>query len=275
MKDQHRENAEQLDKIIRSQGDIFSFALYLVKVSYGTVIEILRTCFEGFFNIADPNLNHSYIQCLRQIRMVLGFEKKIYEEIGDPPQLFESLVGNIEEADIEWELGLRQAANEYYGKIENAFIKYGSRTYELPEFIQKFFDYTKKAIDNHRKTEAVYREVFDLVPEKTRVIKYGSITVDVEKSTLQYKTNPPITVSLGTNEIVFLVKLLEKRGKVFKYEDITKIIPTSSDDELPSRKANILKRNLRKYLLRAGMNEKEISRTIIAVRSVGYRFASS
>ncbi len=271
----HKNNTKQLFKVIKAKDDELYFGTYLIKVSYKTILDILETFYGGFLNIPDPNLNSCYLQCLKQVGIILSSQKKIYDAIGEPPKLFESLVGDIEEADQEWELGYRQTAREYYGKIENLFVKHGSKNYKLPKFIQDFFDFAKEAIKQHKKTEKIYRNLFGMTPKREKVIKFGNLAIDVIKSTLQYKNKTPITISLTTEEIIFLVILMKNNGRVVTYKEILKVTGAkSSDSELPSRMCHSIKRNLRKHLLIAGMSEEEIARAIVAVRNIGYKIVS-
>jgi len=272
-------NTEQLLKVIKNKEDEFYFGLYLLKHCYKTILDILETFCGGFFNIPDSNLNSSYLQCLKQIGVILNSQKKIKKVIGEPPKLFESLVGDIEEANQEWELGYRQAARTYYGKIENLFIKHGSRNYELPEFIQGFFSFTKTAIKYHKNTENTYKKLFGLNKKKKKIIELNGLTLDLTKATLQYKKSPSFEISPTSQEIRLLLLLASHKNQVMEYKDLAKELDLNCyhekvENKDVSRDVQFIKRDLTKILGKAGMMKAEINRLILIKTNVGYKLAS-
>jgi len=276
---QYKSNAKQLLKVIRTKEDEFLFGLYLLKTCYKTNLRILETFCGGLINIPDPYLNSCYLQCQKQTKIILDSQEEIHNKIGDPPRLFESLVGDIEEADQEWELGYRQAARNYYGKIENLFVQNGSKSYELPKFIQDFFDYTKRAINNHIKSESIYRELFGLIPEKEKIIKIGELTVNLKKAQLQYKTNKAIEISPTKKEVVFLLLLIKNSNSVIEYKDIAKELNLNCyhqnvTNEDVAREVQFLRRNLVGILRSARIPQSEIRKLIIAKTNLGYKLNS-
>lgn len=271
----NKNNVTQLQGVINSKENEFLFGLYLLKVSYKSLLEILETFCGGFFNIPDPNLNFCYLECLKQIRIILNSQEKIYREIGDPPLLFESLVGNIEEADQKWELEYRQTSKEYYGKVENLFIQNESKSYELPKFIQNFFDFTKKAVMYHRNYEKIYRLVFGIDKAEEKIIQFGNITLNVKKSFLQYKKNPPVEISPTSREIVLLTYLINNTNSIVEYLDIAKLLnPAENYDYLSNtdvaRQVQFVRRDLVKILKRAGLTRSELRKLITAKTCLGY-----
>lgn len=271
----HKRNAEELLGVIGTKEDEYYFGLYLLKTCYETVLKILETFCNGFFNIPDPNLNSCYLQCLKQVNIILNSQGKILKEIGSPPKLFQSLVGNIEEADQKWELGYRQTAREYYGKIENLYVKHGSRNYQLPKFIQDYFDFTNKTVAYHKNYEKTYRQLFGLNDSKKKIVQFGNLTINLEKSYLQYKKKAPIEISPTSREIVLLMCLIKNAGSIVEYLDIAKLLrPEESFDDYENkdvaRDVQFVRRDLVKILKQAGIKKSELRKLIAAKTNLGY-----
>lgn len=127
----------------------FYQALFLLRTFYKKLIDILEAFCGGAFTFRNENINLHYASLNEMINQLLridgltGFKKDI-------PELFESLIGDIEEADMYWKHHYSKKAYRFLGKIENLYIKAGAKNFELPQESKDYLEMIDKAIAAHR-----------------------------------------------------------------------------------------------------------------------------
>ncbi|MDP3727008.1 MAG: reverse transcriptase domain-containing protein [bacterium] len=144
---------KNVNKTLKKSGnDIdedFKQSLFLLKTFYSKILEILDTFAGGYIAVRNNVINHYYTVLNSLIDDTLN--KKEFEGLkADKPELFESLVGDIEEFDVEWEFGSKQAY-DFLGKIEKLYILSGSPVFGLPDELKIFLQKTDEAVSVHRK----------------------------------------------------------------------------------------------------------------------------
>jgi len=127
----------------------FHKALFLLRTLYKKMLNVLEAfCTGGYFNVRNETLNFYYVLFKETINQVL--EIKGFEDLKKGmPELFDSLIGNIEEADIEWEYGYSQMAYKFLGEIENLYIKSGTKNFKLPQVLENKLKESDNAITSH------------------------------------------------------------------------------------------------------------------------------
>jgi len=120
--------------IKKAQSDQLSQSLYLLKIYTSILIDLLEGVAGGLLNVSDPTLNKYYIFLRNEIDSIIALNTSPFKELKkEEPTLPVSLVGDISEIDIDWQLGIKQNLYDFYGKVENYFIKNGGKEYELPQ----------------------------------------------------------------------------------------------------------------------------------------------
>ncbi len=128
----------------------FHQALYLLRAVYNKTVEILEAVCNGPLMMSDVRLNFSYTILLQAVHDIL--DMKGFEELKkDMPELLDSLVGDLTEADSEWEYGYGPASRNFFAKIEKAYIKSGAVTASFPRTADLVLAEADKALDEHRK----------------------------------------------------------------------------------------------------------------------------
>lgn len=232
----------------------FSQALFVLRVMYLKLLDILNCFSNRNFIISDGTLNYFYVALKTDIESVL--KQSDFKELKDAYEnvyLFESLVGNIENADVEWENGGHQRAYALLGKIENLYIAKGAKTYKLPKSmennlkkadiaIQKHIDYdnelweeSKKKIrqtDIYKAMHPDERQKSNLHPVAQKDLFFEIALSELCKQALKTKNPNDLMngqVSLGalnesvddsneTSEKIRAIELLKSEGIVTLYE---------------------------------------------------------
>ena len=131
-------------------GVSFYQALYLLRAVYNKAVEILEAVCNGPIMISDVRANFSYTILLQAVHDIL--DMKGFEELKkDMPDLPDSLVGDLSEADSEWEYGYGPASRNFFARIEKLYIKSGAITTQLPRTADFVLAEADKALQEHRK----------------------------------------------------------------------------------------------------------------------------
>jgi len=124
-------------------------SLFLLKTFYSKILEILDAFAGGYIAVRNTVINHYYTVLNSLVDDTLN--KKEFEGLkADKPEMFDSLIGDIEDFDVEWEFGSKQAY-DFLGKIEKLYILSGSPVFSLPDELKIFLQKTDEAVSEHRK----------------------------------------------------------------------------------------------------------------------------
>ena len=127
-------------------------SLFSLRVWYRKLLEILEAfCGNGSSYVLsrDEELNYYYTVISETINGILkrnGFEELSKEK----PELFDSLIGNIEDADIEWEF-MSKNAYDFLGKIERLYISTGGVNYKLQKETEEALTKIDIVIKEHQR----------------------------------------------------------------------------------------------------------------------------
>jgi len=153
---------------------------------------------------------------------------------------------------------------EYYFKICYYFKK-------LENFNMYFNEVEKELIEKEKDSPKIVNNNLEL--------KCGDLVLNLTKATLQYKDNKPIEIEPENREIKFLKLLMESKGEVIKYWEIAKMLNlkcieqgvTEIDIEVFSREVQFLKRDLNKFLIKAGFEQEKLDKMVVAKKNMGYK----
>lgn len=271
-------------------------SIALLKVVYKQIIKILNTLANRNFAQRDHQLNSLYHNLNAIGDKILFDGVDYFKKRGIlPPSIPENLIGDIEDIDVLWETQISTDVYGFLGKIEDILLeeKYTKTnlTPELQNIIKEVDDALDRIIrqddedfvqyvaEKQEKDPFVKREDKLVRPKVNRIIKAGSLVLNLTAGTLQYGDNPPVEISPTKTEIKFLAILMSNQ-RIVEYKELgDEFMRGSSEDrasnESASRIIHFLKRDLLKYLeTEAHMPEdqvKAISKMIEAKRGKGYK----
>lgn len=129
----------------------FNSNLFFLRLYYKKLLEILEIfCGQGsHIAFRNEQLNGVYTVLKSFVEAILARED--FKELAkSAPQLFESLIGDIEETDIEWDF-LSKEAYAFLGKIEKLYIFAGNPIVKIPKELMDVFTKIDKIIVVHKK----------------------------------------------------------------------------------------------------------------------------
>lgn len=230
--------------------------LYLLKVCYRKLINVLEVFFGGDLIIEDEGLNEFYLKICWMIEKALkvkGFEE-LKKEYKRP---FENLLSAIDDTDYlegEWELVTRREMKEFCGKIEQCFIRAGKIvTPEIKKFLslpenKLFFDTLDKYLTVFKKYKHRYerkwfenvvrqmhetgilkqdwgeeypphiKKILSKFPLRCKGLRFYPVTGNAvyRKTKTNFKPN--------SNEYKLLKALMEQPNKRFTYRKLCEIV---------------------------------------------------
>jgi hypothetical protein len=195
----HNESDEK-----KSPNEDLEKSIFLLRTLYLKNLEILDA-FAGNGNIAirDNVLNRYYVILNITINRIL--DEKGFEELkNEKPELFESLIDDIEDYDIVWKLGSKQAYN-FLNRTEDLYILSGCPVFEFPVDIKNIFQNISDSIIRHKKDRD----------------KQWKELLDETEPTLKSQKPIPVKIVGGKMEVEGLQDLLKELTKV-KKEDKNK-----------------------------------------------------
>jgi hypothetical protein len=179
-------------------------SLFLLRVLYSKLLEILDVfCGKGgLVLVKNDQLNYFYVIIKKSIKDILGddYFKDLAKE---SPELFESLIGDVEDADIEWEFESKNAYN-FLAKIENLFILSGANSFELSKPIKDKLEETNNAIKQHKEIcNQTWGRVKDNIGKIKNELDFGNNTPPKEQSEKQssYFSEGKSILTIGTKEV--------------------------------------------------------------------------
>jgi hypothetical protein len=222
----------------------YTEALYLLKVLYSKILEILGAVCHNYVLVRNPELNFYYTTFNSVVDGILKLDG--FEDLApQAPELFESLIGNMSDADIEWDEGISKWGYDFLGKIEKEFIVNGSNTYKLPLILEEKLQKADEAIREHRGyATSAFDQILKNIDKNKEVLQNGftkssdndqSADKKVETQDIMYEVkysenNREITINNfliakpdfnSENEVVFSY-LYRNANKIVKTEELEK-----------------------------------------------------
>lgn len=188
----------------------FDFNLFLLRLLYKELLEILDTACGGNIAFRNLQINRYYTVLKNFIEKIL--KKEGFEELAkESPELFNSLVGDIEEIDLEWEY-LSREAYEFFGKIEKIYINRGCPSFGIPEELKQGLENIAKAKIAHKKydKEAFEKLLTELQKSKIKLSKQ-KIKFDDENATIEI-SNQKCALPPYKNEHYFCRAVFEHKA---------------------------------------------------------------
>lgn len=181
----------------------FDSALFFLRAFYIKLLEILEAfCGQGSHIVfRNKQLNGVYTLLKNFVEEIL--EREDFRELSkNAPQLFESLIGDIEEMDVEWEF-LGKEAYEFLGKVEKQHILSGIPPAAMPKEFNEAFNEIDKAIVAHKEyARKKFAEMLEVAKKNKHLFEQGEkvklsfkkIEFNDEKSTIKVDNKEcPIT----------------------------------------------------------------------------------
>lgn len=243
----------------------YKASLFYHSTLYNKLFEILDCVYAGYngdvlkYNQPSDHLNDLYLKL-----------KVAFERIDNRPEFsdlqivdfsgFPDLYGNHHEQVSLWE-GLVKDYTQDKDTLKKRIVQ----QYPLSDDVRLAFYDIDKQIEAHKQTRG--HSVSD---DNERVIKLNEVTLNMEKSTLQYKDNQPVKIVPTNQEIKLLMLCLQHSNAVVSYGDIAKEMNLNSyRGEVTEEVLNavkIVKNKLSNLLSRAGFRKNVIE----SVRNNGY-----
>ena len=116
-------------------------------------------------------------------------------------------------------------------------------------------------------------------PSDDKVLECGLLKINLDQSTIQFKESMPVEISTGVNTIKFLIILMENK-RVVEYIEIAQKLKLNCyhdgvENKDVAREVQFLRRDLGDFLVKIGMNKKEVQEMFISKKNVGYKLRCS
>lgn len=258
-------------------------SLYTLTLLYEKVINILDTFSGTLFTTKDHSLNHAYstlISTIDSIEKAPNFKKL---GIQTPP-LFESLIGDVEDMDIDWKYN-KKYVEEYLAKINTYLTTQCKRSDIKPiKTTKKLLAQADSAIREFKRKYLNKKPLILLTANEKGITEqktgeglyhWGKLELNIPQGTIRYdKTLEEISPEIDI--IKFLILLFENQ-RVVEYVELAKYL------KLPcyhkecknvdvARDIQFIKRDLLTFLKKKlGMPEKEVRNMIITKWMVGFK----
>jgi len=183
----------------------FRVKLFLLKMYYKKIIEILDAFKSGCVLIEDDRLNHYYVRLIIIIENILNDHK--FEEINEKsPYIYRSLLGELQEIDFSWEV-VRGHAMGFLAEIDKQCILRQVPNYKLPIELTDSIKWIDDAILEHKET---------VIKESTILKKRAAEDFEKNKESSEKeikKTNKfPHKLPAGTKWENFIIKFVDDKN---------------------------------------------------------------
>jgi len=122
--------------------------IYRLLLFYKHLRLLLESFFSGYLMVRDDELNRNYLRLCNKIADIL--KKPGFENLANYDWLpFDNLIGIDEDADIDWECGIRQMVGKFYSTVEAFFILGGEKKYPLESDDQQLLDTVKSYLEKY------------------------------------------------------------------------------------------------------------------------------
>lgn len=192
-------------------------SLYRFKLYYPSLINLLDIHFGGDVIHTDSDINRIYLQHCIKIEKILNDSQLSNSFNGWKP--FDNLLSlDLNEVDIDWEYGGRRNCLDIQSRIDELYIRNGSKSFELDSDDKIYLDTFHKFLEHYK---TIKHEKDNLVMENTKkqISKYMSPVAFETNSELQQnqstltgklKTEPNFLISKFENLLVELQPLKTK-----------------------------------------------------------------
>lgn len=242
-----------------------------IKQGYQLLTKTVYTSKKNILEVIDPKLNEQYQELVRIVKSSYeNFEAIINEAYGtDSPQslpsfyinphvfgdypyfpfasIFEKPLDSWDEIENKLNESLNRI-NQGYALIDIKDNKTGHANFfnEVEKYLASFFKFT-----------------------------CGDLVLDLEIPALIYKNGTPLPIQLKRKEIQFLILLLKNKGNLVSYKTVAETLDTNYyhpglDNLATGEKLRLLKNDLGKMLLQAGMNRDTFKQMITTHSTKGY-----
>lgn len=261
--------------------------LFTLNLLYVKVIEILDTFSETLVTCKDPSLSQAYVLLVSEITRIEEASSIKDLKIQTPP-LFDNLIGDVENLDIDWE-GNQHYVKEYLGKIDTyCQTNCKKEDFKLSTKVKTLLSKADKALNGFRIRylfQSSIQPPEEVVETKSETQKttsedekyqWGQLKLNISQGTVQYGNNPAEEISKETEGVKFLIFLF-KNPRVVEYTEIAKHIELKGyhsycTNEDIAREVQFVKRDLLAFLkTKVGMPSKEAKKMIITKRKVGFK----
>lgn len=242
-----------------------------IKQGYQLLTKAVYTSKKNVLEVIDPKLNKQYQELVRIVKSSYeNFEAIINEAYGtDSPQSLPSFYidphifgdypyfpfASIFEKPLDSWDEIENKLNESLNRINQGYalidIKDNKTSHanffnEVEKYLTSFFKFT-----------------------------CGDLVIDLEIPALIYKNGTPLPIQLKRKEIQFLILLLRNKGNLVSYKAVAETLDTNYyhpgiDNLATGEKLRLLKNDLGKMLLQAGMNRDTFKQMITTHSTKGY-----
>jgi sulfur relay (sulfurtransferase) DsrC/TusE family protein len=161
--------------------------LSLLRLYYSKLLKIIEAfCGAGsYIAWRNESLNGMYTILKNFIEKIL--ERGDFQELAkNYPALFESLIGDIEDADMVWEISMSKEAYAFLGKIEKLYVLSGSPQFQLTPELESMIKSIDSVIAAHKEEIKRSFQRFMEAAEKNKHL-FGPETGEQKPKSIQIK----------------------------------------------------------------------------------------
>ena len=132
--------------------------IYLLKLLYNHAIAILDADTRHGVIVEDEGLDFAYVHLMAFIDDLLN-KPTMKQWQDDAPEMYETLLGNLEEIGEGWQYD-RAVIMKYYAKLQKAWILQGRPDFEIDKTLTEIFDDIGTLIEQHKQRNKIASENF-------------------------------------------------------------------------------------------------------------------
>jgi hypothetical protein len=130
-------------------------AVFLLKLVYSRIFNILESISTGYIHMTDERLNARYIILSDNLNGLL--ERKDMDTLRQSlPEIPKHLFEWIDEVDVWWENGGKSSLMNFYGEIEAMWVRTAQQTFPIPQWFGVFLTEVDNSVTEHTKTKAAH-----------------------------------------------------------------------------------------------------------------------
>lgn len=252
--------------------DPYSSKIIELEIAYGLILD-LAIIFEKIYPEYDRQIDE-YCQELYDI-----VEKNV-EEIEDEIETCYNSNSSNDLPDFYINTDIFSNLKQPFSNFRNVEINadWNKTIGEMNKGCSILKELSRKIEPKNISTECqdLFSHVKDYIKKMT-LLECGDLKLDLERGTLQYKSNKPLDISIGIQVSRFLILLLKNEGKILEYKKVARELDLGSyhkdwDNKDTGEELRYLNRDLRLLLKEVGMTKSEIDSYFSIVTNVGFRF---
>lgn len=243
-----------------------------IKQGYQLLVNLVHTSKKNVLDVIDPKLNDYY--------------QKLVEIVKSSYENFEQIINEIYDLDSPKSLPSfyinPHAFGDYpYFPFASLFEKPLNTWDEIENKLNESLNRIDQAHTMLANSDSVKTDYFDYFNEvKKYLVNFfklscGDLVLDLEIPALIYNNGTPLPIQLKRKEIQFLILLLKNKGNLVTYKEVAKTLDTNYyfpeiDNQDVGEKLRLLKNDLRKLLLSAGVSSSTFKQLITTHTTKGY-----